>query len=124
MNRQLSSTELATLSSPTMIPTMSRREKLLRLARLIRETMVSPVYLFSNLEHMHPSEMIGMTHPCSAFAIAAGDESLREAGLKSDSVHDAMEFFELTRDQLHAFSCDCGGAVSNDGMARRIENVA
>jgi len=120
MNRQLSPAELAALA----VPVMTRRDKLMRFARLVRASQRSPLYIFSNLEHMHPSELIRMSHPYSAFALAASDSAFKEAGLASDSVSDAQQFFELTRDELHEFSCDCGGHVSNEMMADRIERIA
>jgi len=36
----------------------------------------------------------------------------------------AMDFFELSQSDIHAFSCDCGGSISNAKMADRIEKIA
>jgi hypothetical protein len=119
MNQQLSPTQLAEINALTM----SKREKLHRLARLIREYPYS-VTMFSNLEYMPSREMRAMAHPGSAFALAAQDPILKDAGLKGGTVGDALEFFALSRDELHAFSCDCGGHIDNDRMARRVENIA
>ncbi len=35
-----------------------------------------------------------------------------------------LRFFELSKNDLHEFSCDCGGVIRNDTMADRIEAVA
>jgi hypothetical protein len=40
------------------------------------------------------------------------------------TVQGAMNFFELTQDELHEFSCDCGGRISNSMMADRITAIA
>lgn len=120
MNVQLSPAQLAEISAPTM----TRREKLFRLAHLIRTSPYPHLYMFSNLESLTPDEMVGLRHSLSAFALAAKDPILKDAGLKSDSVADAKAFFTLTRDELHAFSCDCGGLLSNEAMARRVETIA
>lgn len=121
MNVQLSPTQLAEISN---IQTMSRREKLFRLARLIRECALHRLYMFSNIEYLTPNELVGLRHPQSAFAVAAQDGILKDAGLKGDTVKDAQEFFALSNNELHAFSCDCGGVLSNEQMARRVESLA
>jgi hypothetical protein len=35
-----------------------------------------------------------------------------------------MHFFELSQHELHEFSCDCGGVITNDEMAKRINTLA
>jgi hypothetical protein len=123
MNQQLTSAELASL--PVALPVMTKRDKLLRLARLIRECGATPnLYLFSNIEHRPPSGLAEMQHPLSAFAVAAQDRILKDAGLTGPTVGEAQKFFQLSRDDLHAFSCDCGGHLTNDQMARRVESLA
>lgn len=121
MNQQLTSAELASL--PVAVPVMTKRDKLFRLARLIREFPYN-LHLFSNIEHRHPSELVGLAHPLSAFTVAAQDGILKDAGLTGPTVNEAQKFFQLSRDELHAFSCDCGGHLTNDQMARRVESLA
>jgi hypothetical protein len=120
MNQQLSPTQLAEI---TKITTMSRREKLFRLARLIRECK-HPLTMFTNLEYVAPAELLAMKHPASAFALAAQDPILKDAGLQGNTIGEALQFFDMTCDELHAFSCDCGGYIDNERMARRVENIA
>ena len=122
MNQQLTSAELASL--PVAIPVLTNREKLFRLARLIRECNLSPLYMFSNLEYRTEHELAMLQHPMSPFALAAKDDILKDAGLAGPTVADAKKFFQLSTDELHAFSCDCGGALSNEQMARRVELLA
>jgi len=126
MNKPLSADELAILATPAIlaVPVMTRREKLMRFASLVRASPAARLYMFSNLEHMHPSELTGLRHPVSAFALAAADGIFKDAGLASDTVLDAQKFFELTRAELHEFSCDCGGQITNRDMADRIERIA
>jgi len=120
MNRQLTIAELASLT----IPTLSKHNKLYRLARLIRECVHPSLYMFSNIEYLRPSELAELHHPFSAFALAAQDGILKDAGLTGPTIGDALKFFELSHDDLHAFSCDCGGHLSNEQMARRVEALA
>jgi hypothetical protein len=137
MNRPLSPAELDLLTI-VAIPKMTRREKLLRFAQIIRGTSppqksgmffkytsTAPRFtIFHHLEYMSDAQLDTMHHESSAFAAAAADPVLREAGLVSDTVGAAKRFFELSKDDLHAFSCDCGGAITNERMADRIEQIA
>ena len=65
-----------------------------------------------------------LAHPSSAFALAAKDSLLQDAGLTGDSVGDAHRFFDLSREELADFSCVCGGSINNNEMANRIERIA
>ncbi len=119
MNRQLSTAEIAQLSTIEM----TRREKLCRLAQIVRASDQSFV-IFSNIEYAGEELLRHFGDPKSAFAAAARDPILSAAGLKDHDVWSAKKFFELTTEELHEFSCDCGGVISNDAMAKRIERLA
>lgn len=125
MNRQLSSSELDLLerSSPVE-PVMTRREKLLRLAYIVRNNDAGHLYIFHNLEDMDDHLLSHQMHSQSAFAAAAKDPVLQNAGLAGEDCLSAKKFFELSTEQLHEFSCDCGGRISNEHMAQRIEALA
>jgi len=119
MNKQLLPEEVALLAKPVM----TRREKLMRFAAIVRSHQ-RVFGLFRNLEHFSPEQLqqIGITN--SAFEAAAADPILRDAGLIGEYVADAQRFFELSQYDLHLFSCDCSGAITNNDMARRIEDIA
>ena len=119
MNVQLSAAQVAELVTTTL----TKREKLLHLARILRGAPIH-LFMFSNVEYMSAIDKQMTSHPYSAFALAAADPILKDAGLTGSSVADGERFFELTRDELHAFSCDCGGHISNDQMARRVDAIA
>lgn len=121
MNRQLSPADLATLT--TAFPVLTKRDKLLRLAQIVR-TAPHSVFMFSNVEYMSVAEKRMSSHPNSAFTLAASDAILKDAGLRGTSIDEGQCFFELTNIELHAFSCDCGGHVNNERMASRIERIA
>jgi hypothetical protein len=131
MNKQLSPTELALLSSPIPmpppLPTMTRKEKLLRFAQIIR-SVPKPFVIFHGIEYEPQHVLAGIHHPESAFAAAGRDPVLQQAGLKLEkgdvTVGAAQRFFELSQHDLHEFSCDCGGVISNEEMARRVERIA
>ncbi len=110
---------------------MTRREKLLRWAKLVRENgdyFGGYLALYSGLEYW-PRHLLDDTHPSrgepSAFAIAMADDILHEQGLsRNPSILGIMQFFELTQRQLHEFSCDCGGHLTKDEIADRIISLA
>jgi len=119
MNKPLLPEEVALLAKPVM----NRREKLLRFAAIVRSSSYG-FGLYHNLEGYRPDQLNGMGLGGSAFAAAADDPILRDAGLTGHSVGDAQRFFELSQHELHEFSCDCGGAIDNIDMANRIESLA
>jgi hypothetical protein len=120
-------------------PAMTRYEKLMRWAQLVRNAPTR-MYLMHGLEYYTPDQLKvpafhyrGPDAACSAFGLAMADPVLAEAGLKSSveatfpgtgAISDIMGFMELTQQQLHEFSCDCGGSISNTDMADRIERLA
>lgn len=114
---------LLAVETVVAVPVMSKREKLLRFAKLVRQCNHELV-VFNGLEYHPAAQLEHLYHPLSAFALANSDPIFRDAGLKSDRVGDGKRFFELSSDDLHAFSCDCGGHISNQAMARRIETLA
>lgn len=119
MNRQLTRDELMRIIAQPM----TRKEKLLRWAAIIRKCNIA-LRLYHNLEHLPDSTYGTLDAPDTAFAIAAADPIFKDAGLKSASVGDGKKFFELSRSELHEFSCDCGGRISNTDMATRLEKIA
>jgi len=108
---------------------LTRKEKLLHWAGLVRQ-QPRRMQIFHLLEKWSSSTLAcPVAHQAvgpNAFAVAFGDPVFQAAGLKAEggSVQDAMNFFELTQDQLHEFSCNCGGEISNQDMADRITNLA
>ena len=117
--QHLSHGQITAMAQP--IP-MSRDDKLEQWASLI-ERSARQIFIFHRLEYRSRDELDRVAHPGSAFGIAAGDPVLKLAGLNSDSVGDGMSFFELSKDDVHAFSCDCSGNISNSRMAARIRGL-
>lgn len=125
MIKLLSRSELKKVEVPNF-QAMTRRDKLLRWAKLVRE---APGYLclYSNLEHFTKKQLAGIyvKESSTAFGLAVADPLFKGAGLRSNaSVADCMDFFEVTQKQLHEFSCDCGGRITNKEMSYRIQELA
>lgn len=112
---------------PVKIAPMTRSQKLTHWAGLIRQQAV-PLHLMHGLEYLNPMQLVSykvgqLPGPC-ALGVAASDPVLQAQGLTAaTSLGDAMRFFELTLHETHAFSCDCGGHISNEEQARRIERL-
>lgn len=102
---------------------MTKKEKLLRWAELVREHRYN-ICLYSNLEYMTKSQrdtfMVTPEHR-TAFSVAIEDPTFKEQGLTSHTLSNVLKFFDLSVAEAHAFSCDCGGTISNKEQAARIE---
>jgi hypothetical protein len=108
--------------------TMDRKAKLLHWAEILRKWPYEPLVLYHNLEYTtarHRQEMLVESHHPTAFGLACKDPAFQAQGLPSStSVDEVGKFFDLTLDELHEFSCDCGGAISKDEMADRLTSLA
>ncbi|MEY9184745.1 hypothetical protein ABIG06_006293 [Bradyrhizobium sp. USDA 326] len=118
--------EVAELVSAVPVK-MTREQKLMRWADLIRRHP-GPLALFHGIEYMNRRDLEAVTitsaHPF-ALSVAQADPVLQAEGLQSPtSLGDALRFFEISQHEAHAFSCDCGGAISNTDQAQRIERLA
>ena len=117
----------AELLSQIALP-MPRKERLLHWAKLIRKTEIRALFIFHNLEYwprLYLENLLVHNHwGPSAFTLALQDPVFLKEGHTDSSIAGAMRFFELTLCDLHAFSCNCGGDISNEEMARRIERIA
>lgn len=118
------------IAEQTTAVALTRKQKLLRWSALIRAAS-QDIYIFHNLEDwnagMRKLAMAAHGIPegfTNAFTVAAADPVFRAAGLAGDSVADSIKFFELTLADMHGFSCNCGGAISKDDMANRVERLA
>ena len=130
MNKQLSAEEVLSLSMPIpIVGPMTKRAKLQRLAHIARLQSgwfksAAAFRIYHDLELYTDDEYNSISTNGSVFALANADPVLTKAGYAGESLGDVKRFFELTRDDLHEFSCDCGGAITNRDMADRIESIA
>ena len=148
MNQTLTTAEIEAIATPIKLlppPKMTKRQKLIHLAGLIHRKLSivdrvmsvlqfplppNSFVIFHGLEYMTDEQLARCYHPGTVFDLAAHDPAMLKAGLKRDvkdmhvSALEAKRFFELAQNELHEFSCNCGGVISNDEMARRIESIA
>lgn len=108
-------------------PKMTRAEKLHHWAELVRKAD-HRIGLMHAVEYMSRADLahVQIGHVMhTALGIAALDPKFQAEGLSTTtSLGDALRFFEVTQHQAHAFSCDCGGAISNAEQADRIARLA
>lgn len=124
MNKTLSKKEIESAISVSHVATMTRQEKLLRWAKLVRKAPFQ-MQLYHLLENEPLDKLDRMhCHTGTAFALAVADPIFRDAGLKDGYIGGIMRFFELSKNELHEFSCNCGGDIDNARMAARIEAIA
>lgn len=105
---------------------MTRQEKLQRWAKLVRETN-SGLHLYNSLEYMSQAQLYAFTVIAdhrTAFSVAVADPEFKAQGLENHTLGGVLKFFEISVHEAHAFSCDCGGSISNEQQARRIESLA
>jgi len=109
------------------IPVLTtRKEKLRYAAMLIRKSKLPHLHLYHNLERMPKSYLDQTTitpTQASFFGIMLSDPHLKAAGV-GDTIGKQMRFFQLSQEELHEFSCDCGGAISNSDMADTVDSLA
>lgn len=126
MHKTLSTAELAEVQAKHPVAPMSKAEKLAKWADLI-EAHPHSLFLYSNLEHWGPQHL-GDSHyvtsyPPTAISLALGHDAFKAESI-GETVGSAIKFFDLSLAELHEFSCDCGGSISNKEQARRIRNIA
>jgi hypothetical protein len=105
---------------------LSREQKLLHWASLVRASpkrfMIYHGLEYASLEILANVDVNGYH---TAFAVAVQDPVLQGEGLGSEAnLPEIMKFMDITQKELHEFSCDCGGDISNELMAERIEHLA
>lgn len=120
------------ITAVPVVEPMTRKQKLQRLAKLVRE-YPRPVHLLHGLEYVSPRvldqnslrDIMDRNGITTALNVAAADPKFQAQGLTQEvSICRALSFFELTQNQAHVFSCDCGGAMSNADQAELIEALA
>jgi hypothetical protein len=123
MNKTMTRAEIESALSVSHVA-MTRQEKLLRWAKLVRKSKVQ-MRLYHLLENETQSELDKLIfYSSTAFELAYEDPILRDAGLDSKTIGGMMTFFAINKEDLHDFSCNCGGPIDNRRMAKRIESIA
>lgn len=129
MNRALSTEELQRLQTDFPVTEerkpLTRQERLLRWADLV-EKAPRLLGLYHRLEYQSQAQLdrLQVDDHNSALALAVKDDVFQKDGLTDKTVGGAQRYFELSTSDLHEFSCDCGGHISNTNQAGRIRGIA
>ena len=105
---------------------MSRRERLERWAELLEQQSERRLSTIEGTEFGSRREREAKRADNSPLTVAFEDPVLRAEGLRSDRVGDAVEFFDLSHDELHSLVCYChhGLTVAPGTVAVRVRRMA
>jgi hypothetical protein len=110
----------------TEVPkTMTRRERLARWHGLLAREPDRMLKTLEEIEFRPKAERALMRSDNSPLTVAYQDPVLREEGLKSDRLGDAMAFFDITEHQAHRVVCSClnGRTMTGGQAAQRVRSV-
>ena len=104
---------------------MSRRERLMRWADAL-DRHGGSLNALVEIEYLPVETRRAYSGTNTPLTIAFNDATLREEGLASDKLGDAMDFFEMTDEDAHRLLCDCNylGSMTGQALAHRIRAYA
>jgi hypothetical protein len=104
---------------------LTRRQRLERWADIL-ETNSGKLNALTRIEYMKAPERSEARVDNSPLEVAFKDAMLREDGLSSDRLGDAIDFFGLSDRQAHRLLCDChySGSMTGPGLAMRLRRIA
>ena len=105
---------------------MSRRERLKRWAEVLEQRPERQLCAIEGTEFGTRPEREAKRADNSPLTVAFEDPILRVEGLRGDRVGDAVEFFDLSHDEVHRLVCYChhGLTVSPGTVAARVRMMA
>ena len=104
---------------------LNRVERLRRWADAL-EAHTGPLNALRQIEYLPRAERRAYRAPDTPMTVAFLVPDLRDAGLKGDTLGDAMEFFSMSNEDAHRLLCDCHyqGSMTGPGLAQRIRHYA
>jgi hypothetical protein len=105
---------------------LSRRERLERWAEALERCGTPRLRAIPDIEYGPKWEREARRADGSPISVAFADPVLRGAGLKGDTIGDAVEFFELSFGQLHRLACVCchGRTIDTMSMTGELRRLA
>jgi hypothetical protein len=103
---------------------LSRQARLRRWADALEGH--GPLNALSRIEYLAPERRRAYRDANTPLSVAFADPVLREAGLGSDRLGDAMDFFEMSDRDAHKLLCDCHylGSMTGPKLAKRLRRHA
>ena len=118
---------VADLKTPEDVkaPVLSKRERLDRWIELLEREPDRELRTLDEIEWKPKVQRLAMRADGSALTVAYSDPVLRQAGLRSDTFGEAVDFFEISEHDAHIVLCSCHGGESMlaDEAARRVRGV-
>jgi hypothetical protein len=105
---------------------LSRRERLERWAEVLQRQPKRRLRSLGEIEFVPAEKRPALRSDESPITVAFEDPVLRAAGLKSDTLGDAMEFFDLSERASHRLLCSCinGWSMEAGSTARKVHRLA
>ena len=122
---QLSSVADLKIPEDVKITVLSKRDRLDRWIELLEQEPDRELRTLDEIEWKPKAQRLAMRAGGSALTIAYSDPVLRQAGLRSDTFGDAVDFFEISEHDAHIVLCSCHGGESMraDEAARRVRGI-
>jgi hypothetical protein len=105
---------------------LTRRERLERWAEVLEREPDARLRSLGEIEFHPREERPLMRADDSPLTVAYADPVLRAAGLRSDTLGDAMLFFDLSERQAHRLLCSCmnGWSISASRAGAQVRHIA
>lgn len=105
---------------------LSRRERLERWADLLERDPRRRLRSLGEIEFTPEEKRPELRSDESPLTVAFEDSVLRADGLRSDTLGDAMEFFDLSERSAHRLLCSCmnGWSMDAGSTARKVRRLA
>ncbi len=119
--------ELTTIADVQPTKTaLSRSERLERWAECLEREPQRPLRSLDGIEYGTETQRREARENNSPLSVAFADPVLREEGLRSDRLGDALAFFRITEQQAHRVVCSClnGRAIESGRAAKRVRAIA
>jgi hypothetical protein len=104
---------------------MSRCDRLERWAECLERDPRRALRSLDGIEYGPESQRREERENNSPLSVALADPVLREEGLKSDKLGDALEFFDMSQGEAHRVLCSCmhGRTMQAGDVARRVRSI-
>jgi hypothetical protein len=104
---------------------MSRHERLERWAECLARDPQRELGTLEGIEYGPAEQRYLVRSENSPLCVAYADPVLREEGLASDRLGDALNFFELSEGEAHRLFCSClyGGHMRSGEVAQRVHSL-
>jgi hypothetical protein len=106
-------------------PVMSRSDRLERWAECLEREPQRPLRSLDGIEYGPEQQRREARENGSPLSVAFADPVLREEGLRSDKLGDALDFFEMSQSEAHRVLCSCmhGRTMQAGDVARRVRGI-